>query len=115
MKPGSIIVVDWRDAIPASIEVNKQRPGIVVGRSDVFDDEFGFVMVVPLTGERELRILRATVEIPPTPDNGCTKRSYALTWNVQSVLKRRTRATKSHVTESQLEELRDQIARLVER
>jgi len=113
--PGGIVVIDWRDAIPESGEPNKQRPGIVVGRSDVFHENFGFVMVVPLTGDAQMRVAGATVEIPPTDENRCSKLSYALTWNLQTVLKRRVRVTEAHVTEAQLEELRDQIARLVER
>lgn len=115
MMPGGIVVVDWRDALPESGEPNKQRPSIVVGRSDVFDEEFGYLMVVPLTGEAPLRIAGATVEIAPTEENHCSKRSYALAWNVQTVPKTRVRATKARVTKAQLEELRDQIARLVER
>lgn len=115
MTPGSIVVVDWRDALPESGEPNKQRPGVVVGRSDFFDDKFGFVVVVPLTGDVPLRIAGATVEIAPTEENRCSKRCYALAWNVQTVPKRRVRATEARVTIAQLEELRDQIARLVER
>lgn len=115
MTPGSIVVIDWRDALPKSGEPNKQRPAIVVGRSDVFHDGFGFIMVVPLTADTQMRIAGATVEIAPTEENRCSKKSYALTWNLQTVLKRRVRTTDAHVTEAQLEELRDQIARLVER
>ena len=115
MKAGSIVVIDWRDAIPESGEPNKQRPGIVVGRSELFHEDFGFVMVVPLTGDAEMRVTGATVEITPTSENHCSKRCYALAWDTQTVAIRRVRATEARVTEVQLEELRDQIARLVER
>lgn len=114
MTPGSIVVVDWHDALSESGEPNKQRPAIVVGRSDLFHSEFGYLLVVPLTGDAPLRIVGATVEIAPTKENLCSKLSYALVWNVQTVPKRRVRATKAHVTDAQLDELRDQIARLVE-
>lgn len=115
MTPGSIVIVDWRDALPGSGEPNKQRPAVVVGHGDFFDEEFGFLMVVPLTGDIPLRIAGATVEIAPTEANHCSKRCYALAWNVQTVPKPRVRATEARVTKAQLEELRDQIARLIER
>lgn len=115
MTPGSIVVVDWRDALPESGEPNKQRPAVVVGRSDLFHSEFDYLLVVPLTGDLPLRIVGATVEITPTKENLCTKRSYALVWSVQTVPKRRVRATKARVTDAQLDEIRDQIARLVDR
>jgi mRNA-degrading endonuclease toxin of MazEF toxin-antitoxin module len=72
-------------------------------------------MVVPLTGDAPLRIAGATVEIAPTEENRCAKLCYALAWNLQTLPKRRVRETEARVTEAQLEELRDQIARLVER
>lgn len=115
MTPGSIVVVDWRDALPESGEPNKRRPGIVVGRGDFFDDALGHVMVVPLTSAATLHITGATVNIAPTKENFCSKPSYALAWNVQIVPKSRVRETAARVTEAQLDELRDQIARLVER
>lgn len=96
-------------------EPNKQRPAVVVGRSDLFHDDFDYLLVVPLTGDVPLQIVGATVAIPPTPENHCSKLSYALVWNVQTVPKRRVRATKARVTNAQLDALRDQIARLVER
>ena len=115
MTPGSIVIVDWRDALPESGEPNKQRPAIVVGSNRLYDDAVDFLLVVPMSGDARLSMVGATLEIPPTQENYCTKRSYALSWNVQSVPKRRTRATKARVTEAELDEVRDQIARLVER
>ena len=109
------MVVDWRDALPESGEPNKLRPGVVVGRSEFFDEPFGFVMVVPLTGDARLRIDGATVDIEPSPENRCVKRCYALAWNVQTVPKRRARLTEARISPAQLSELRDQIARLIER
>ena len=108
-------MVDWRDALPQSGEPNKQRPAIVVGRADIFHSTFDYLLVVPLAGDKQLSIAGATVEIAPTKENLCSKTSYALAWNVQTVPKRRVRETNARVTNAQLNELRDQIARLVER
>lgn len=115
MTPGSIVVVDWRDALPQSGEPSKERPAVVVGRADLFHDDFGYLLVVPLTGDAAMRITEASVEIAPTKENHCPKRCYALSWNVQTVPKKRTRATAARVTAAQLKAIRDQIARLVER
>ena len=115
MTPGSIVVVDWRDALPESGEPSKQRPAVVVGRGDLFHGEFGYLLVVPLTGDASMRVAEAAVEIAPTEENHCSKRCYALSWNVQTVPKRRVRATEARVTATQLKAVRDQIARLVER
>ena len=115
MTPGSIVVVDWRDAFPNSGEPSKQRPAVVVGRSQLFHSNFGYLLVVPLTSDAAMRIAGASVEIPPTRENYCPQRCFALSWNVQTVPKRRVRPTKARVTDVQLDELRDQIARLVDR
>jgi mRNA-degrading endonuclease toxin of MazEF toxin-antitoxin module len=115
MTPGSIVVVDWCDALPESGEPSKLRPAVVIGRSDLFHSEFGYLLVVPLTTDAALRITEASIEIAPTKENHCPKRCYALTWNIQTVPKRRVRATEAYITNAQLDELRDQIARLVER
>jgi mRNA-degrading endonuclease toxin of MazEF toxin-antitoxin module len=113
--PGSIVIVDWRDALLGSGEPNKQRPAIVVGRGEFFRNDFDYLMVVPLTTRSSLQIPGAALEIAPTRENRCSARSYALAWNVQTVPKRRVCPTEAKITAAQLEELRDQIARLVER
>jgi mRNA-degrading endonuclease toxin of MazEF toxin-antitoxin module len=115
VKPGSIVVVDWRDALPESGEPNKQRPAIVVGSDRIYDEAMEYLLVVPITGDARLSLIGATMEIEPAEANRCIKRSYALAWNVQTVPKRRVRETDATVTDGQLDELRDQIARLVER
>jgi len=115
MTPGNIVVVDWPDALPGIGEPGKQRPAVVVGRDDLYHGDFGYLLVVPLTSDAALRISEASVEIAPTKENRCVKRCYALSWNVQTVPKRRIRTTEAHVTDSQLKSLRDQIARLVNR
>jgi mRNA-degrading endonuclease toxin of MazEF toxin-antitoxin module len=113
--PGNIVIVDWRDALPESSEPSKQRPAVVIGRSDLFHQGFGYLLVVPLTSDAAMCISEASLEIAPTKENHCKKRCYALSWNVQTIPKRRARATEARVTNAQLEEIRDQIARLVER
>ena len=115
MTPGSIVVVDWRDALPESGEPSKKRPAIVVGRGDLFHAEFGYLLVVPLTGDAAMRVATATLEILPSQENQCSKRCYALSWNVQTIPKGRVQATQARVSAAQLEAIRDQIARLVER
>lgn len=115
MKPGNIVLVDWRDALPGSGEPNKHRPAVVVGRADLFHDEFGFLLVVPVTGQPALCIANAAVDIPPDADNRCSKHCYALSWNVQTVPRQRVRETQAFITPKQLHAIRDQIAQLVDR
>ncbi len=115
MTPGSIVVVDWRDALSESGEPGKQRPAVVVGRGDLFHANFGYLLVVPLTGDAAMCVAEASVEIEPTNENRCSKPCFGLSWNVQTVPKRRVRATEARVTAAQLQAVRDQIARLVER
>ncbi|MDE2481772.1 MAG: type II toxin-antitoxin system PemK/MazF family toxin [bacterium] len=115
MTPGSIVVVDWRDALHGSGEPNKTRPAVVVGGADLFHDAFGYLLVVPMTTVASLALHGATLEIAPSPENCCSQRSYALAWNAQTVPIARVRNTRARVTDAQLETLRDQVARLVER
>ncbi|MDQ2909104.1 MAG: type II toxin-antitoxin system PemK/MazF family toxin [Candidatus Eremiobacteraeota bacterium] len=109
MTPGQIVKVNWRDALSASGEPNKQRPGIIAGSPRVFGSGLPFEIVVPLTGEAALAIDGASVSIPPTPENGCTKPSYALAWNVQCVSHARLAETPSHVTAAELAAIRSRI------
>jgi len=113
VKAGDIVAVDWRDALPGSGEANKARPAIVVSASQFFGSGLPFEIVVPLTGEAALAIPGASVRIHPTAENGCTKPSYALAWNVQSVPHVRLHTTPSRVTGEQLAEIRAQIAACV--
>ena len=115
MTAGAIVVVDWRDALPESGEPNKQRPAIVVGSDHMYGDALAYLLVVPLTGDSRLCMAGASLEIAPAAENLCTKICYALSWNVQVVPQRRIRETQARVTHRQLDEIRDQIARLVER
>lgn len=113
MKPGRIVAVNWRDALPGSSEPNKVRPGVVVSSPRYFGGALPFEIVVPLTGAEELAVSGASVLISPTAENGCTKPCYALAWNVQSVPHARLRETPSHVTSDELERIRAQIAECV--
>ena len=110
MTPGRIVAVDWRDAIPGSGEPNKRRPAIVVGSPHLFGDGLPFEIVVPLTGESKLAIEGASLAVEPTSENGCTKRSYALAWCVQTVSHAWLTEMQGHVTSDQVEKIRAQIA-----
>lgn len=107
-------MVDWRDALPAAGEPNKRRPAIVVSSPRFFGSGLPFEIVVPLTGETALAIVGVSTAIEPTAVNGCTKRSYALSWKVQAVPHARLTETPSHVTPDQLGEIRAQIRAAVE-
>ena len=115
MRPGDIVMVDWRDALPGSGEPNKRRLAVVVGSPRFFGTGLPFEIVVPLTGESALAIAGAATVIEPTDDNGCAKRSYALSWNVQSVPHARLTATPSRITRAELTDIRDQISTCVDR
>ena len=102
-------MVDWRDALPGAGEPNKRRPAIVVSSPRFFGAGLPFEIVVPLTGEAALAIAGASTLIEPSAQNGCTKPSYALAWNVQTVPHARLTATSSHVTDDELNDIRTQI------
>jgi mRNA-degrading endonuclease toxin of MazEF toxin-antitoxin module len=112
--PGQIVIVDWRDAIIATREPNKLRPGIVVGAESFFDGQLRFNVVVPLTGDVTLAIAGASTRIDPAPENGCVKPSYALAWCVQTVPHVRITTTDSHIESHLLRAIRRQIAACVD-
>lgn len=114
MTPGRIVLVDWRDALPGSVEPGKIRPGIVVGSPDVFGAESVTRIVVPLTGSALLAVPGASLEIAPTIENLCTKICYALAWNVQSVLCARIREADGQISQDQLTAIRTLIARCID-
>jgi mRNA-degrading endonuclease toxin of MazEF toxin-antitoxin module len=107
-------MVDWRDALPGAGEPNKRRPAIVVSSPHYFSSGLPFEIVVPLTGESALAIAGVSTAIDPTPENGCTKRSYALAWNVQTVPHARLTTTSSRISDDQLDDIRAQIRSAVE-
>lgn len=109
---GAIVIVDWRgDALPK--EPNKLRPAIVVEDHLLFDAAYPNVIVVPLTEDTDLAFPGLSLAIDPTPENGCTKRCFALAPLVTSASAKRMRATPSRVTGQQLRRIRLQIAEAI--
>jgi mRNA interferase MazF len=106
--PGQIVLADWRDALPK--EPNKLRPAIVVEDSDIFDLNYPNVILVPLSENRLMVAPDLSVAIEPTPENGCTKRCYALSPSVAATSARRVTPTGSRILPGQLAEIRRQIA-----
>ena len=104
---GQIVLADWRDGLPR--EPNKLRPAIVVQDSGLFDPDYPNVILVPLSEDRFTVAPDLSVTIDPTPENGCTKRCYALSPSVAATSARRLRSTDSRVLPAQLAEIRRQI------
>jgi len=113
MTPGAIVKVNWRDAKRNTTDPNRVRPAVVIGMSGIYVDALATLLVVPMTTDEEMLVPGVTLALPPTPDNGCTKTSYALSWNVQSVAIEGVTPTDARVTDNELEALRAQVARLV--
>jgi mRNA interferase MazF len=105
---GQIVIVDWRDALPK--EPNKLRPAVVVEDETLFDPAYPNVILVPLTEDRHLAIPDLSVAIDPNPQNGCTKRCYALSHCVATTSAARVRQTSSRIAEEELRAIRRQIA-----
>jgi mRNA-degrading endonuclease toxin of MazEF toxin-antitoxin module len=105
---GQIVLADWRDGLPK--EPNKLRPAIVVEDVPLFGPNYPNVILVPLADEPGFANPALSLRIEPTPENGCTKRCYALSPSVAATSKRRVKATPSHVLPEQLAEIRRQIA-----
>jgi mRNA-degrading endonuclease toxin of MazEF toxin-antitoxin module len=105
---GQIVVADWRDALPR--EPNKSRPAVVVEDESLFDPAYPNVILVPLTEDQHLAIPDLSVAIDPTPQNGCTKRCYALSHCVATTSAARVRPTPSRIARNELMAIRRQIA-----
>ena len=105
---GQIVVADWRDALPK--ELNKLRPAVVVEDEALFDPAYPNVILVPLTEDRRLAIPDLSVAIDPTPQNGCSKRCYALSHCVATTSAKRVKPTRSRITADELSAIRRQIA-----
>lgn len=101
---GQIVLADWRDALPK--EPNKRRPAVVVEDSDLFDPSYPNLILVPLASGHEGVIRRLSVEILPTPENGCTGPCRALAHNVTTTSKHRVTRTPSRITQAQLAQIR---------
>jgi len=104
---GQIVLTDWRDALPK--EPNKLRPAVVVEDETLFDPAYPNVILVPLTDDQRLAIPDLSVAIDPTPQNGCTKRCYALSHCVTTTSAARVRQTSSRIAEDELWAIRRQI------
>jgi mRNA-degrading endonuclease toxin of MazEF toxin-antitoxin module len=105
---GQIVVADWQDALPK--EPNKLRPAIVVEDETLFDPSYPNVILVPLTEDQHLAIPDLSVAIDPTPQNGCTKRCYALSHCVATTSAARVKPTASRIARQELMAIRRQIA-----
>jgi mRNA interferase MazF len=112
LRAGQIVVIDYRDALPK--EPNKIRPCVVVEDTDLFDPTYPNVIVVPLTDDARFVIPALAVQIPPTPENGCTKVSYAVAHCVTTASKHRIgQVTPSSITDEQLALIRRRIAECI--
>jgi mRNA-degrading endonuclease toxin of MazEF toxin-antitoxin module len=105
---GQIVTVDWRDALPK--EPNKRRPAIVVEDSELFGASYPNIVLVPLAEDPHLAIADLSVEIRPTPENGCTKPCFALAHHVTTASKLRVVPTESRINLRELAEIRRLVA-----
>jgi mRNA-degrading endonuclease toxin of MazEF toxin-antitoxin module len=105
--PGQIVIADWRDALPR--EPNKLRPAVVVEDTELFGPSYPNLILVPLTEDHRLAMPDLSLPIDPAPENGCTKRCYAIAHSVITTSKRRVTATGSRISREQLEVIRRQI------
>jgi mRNA-degrading endonuclease toxin of MazEF toxin-antitoxin module len=106
---GTIVLVDWRDALPK--EANKRRPAIVVEDAELFDPAWPNVVLVPLTSDQRLAIPSLSVRIEPTPENGLDRPSWALAHAVTATSLRRVEEnTLGRIGQEALEQIRRRIA-----
>lgn len=106
--PGQIVLVDWRDALPK--EPNKLRPAIVVEDGELFGPAYPNVILVPLSDDGDFVMPDLALLIEPTPENGCTKRCFALSHCVTTNSMSRITPTRSCILPEQLDAIRRQIA-----
>lgn len=104
LNAGQIVTVDWRDALPK--EPSKRRPAIVVEDSDLFGPAYPNVILVPLADDPHLAIKDLSVEIHPSPENGCSKACFALAHHVTTASKQRVTPTNSRISAAELAEIR---------
>jgi mRNA-degrading endonuclease toxin of MazEF toxin-antitoxin module len=101
----------WRiGATRCRKEPTKLRPAIVVEDGELFGPSYPSVILVPLSDDGDFAIADLALAIEPTPENGCTKRCYALSHCVTTNSKQRVRPTQSHISLEQLQTIRRQIA-----
>ncbi|MCP9808580.1 type II toxin-antitoxin system PemK/MazF family toxin [Cyanobium sp. HWJ4-Hawea] len=120
LKAGQIVTVDWRKdpddpaMDPHPPEPNRLRPAVMVQDTELFDPSYPTVLVVPMTGDRELVMADLTVVLQPTATNGCKKVSYLVPQNLTCVAKTRIKeVTDSQITEAQLQKLRQLIVLMI--
>jgi mRNA interferase MazF len=106
--PGQIVLVEWRGALPK--EPNKLRPAIVVEDGELFAPSYPNVILVPISDNSDFVLAELALLIEPTPENGCTKRCYALSHCVTTNSMSRITPTRSQILPEQLETIRRQIA-----
>ena len=104
---GQIVIADWRYGLPR--EPNKLRPAVVVEDEALFDPAYPNVILVPLTEDERLAIRDLSVVIDPTPQNGCTKRCFALSHCVATTSAGRVKPTSSRISKDELLTIRRQI------
>ena len=107
-RAGQIVVADWRDALPK--EPNKLRPAVVIEDDALFGPSYPNVILVPLTEDGRLAIPDLAIPIDPTPENGCTKRCWALSHCVATTSAARLAPTRSAISPQQLDTIRRQVA-----
>jgi hypothetical protein len=83
---------------------------VVVEDETLFDPAYPNVILVPLMEDHRLAIPDLSVAIEPTPENGCTKRCYALSHCVSTTSAARVKAAASRVAPRELQAIRRQIA-----
>lgn len=104
LSAGQIVFVDWRDALPK--EPNKRRPAVLIEDSDLFDETYPNLILVPLAEDPHLAIADLSVPILPSTENGCAKPCYALAHQVTTASKQRVRPTESRIDGTELAEIR---------
>jgi mRNA interferase MazF len=109
---GEIVVADWRGDALAK-KPNKLRPAVVIEDDALFSPEYPNVILVPLSDDPGLAIPGLAEPIDPAPENGCTKRCFALAPFVACTSVARVRATRSRVSAEQLARIRRQVAEAI--
>ncbi len=76
----------------------------------MFADAYPNVMLVPLTEDSAFAIAELSTVIDPTPENGCSKRCFALSHSVATASTARVTPTASLIPPTQLQDIRRKIA-----
>jgi mRNA interferase MazF len=95
---------------PEAQEVYKLRPAIIVEDHALFGPSYPNLILVPISEDAGFAAPELSLVIDPTPENGCAKRSYALSHCVTTNSKQRVRPTQSRILPEQLRIIRRQIS-----